>query len=82
MCGSGSRRPRCRAATAFSDIELAAKHLLPKGVIVVDDYQHAFLPGVTRAVDRFLVERREFRVLADLNRHAGHGRKIYLMLSG
>jgi hypothetical protein len=47
-------------------------------VISVDDYAHLYYPGVTAAVDRFLAERSDFYVLADINRITETGRKIYL----
>jgi predicted O-methyltransferase YrrM len=63
---------------ALFDLELCSRHLLPGGTIVMDDYEHPNWPGVTEATDAFLAQRREFAVLADLNRHGALGRKIYL----
>ena len=62
-----------------SDLKLSAKHLMPKGVIVVDDYHHPHWSDVTVGVDRFLSETGEFDVLGDLNRHGALGRKLYLI---
>lgn len=63
---------------ALHDLRLCAERLLPGGVMAVDDYQHYRYPGVTDAVDSFLVQHPEFSVLADLNRRGAIGRKIYL----
>jgi hypothetical protein len=63
---------------ALADLSFCAERLLPGGVIAVDDYAHLYYPGVTAAVDRFLVERSDFYVLADFNRITEVGRKIYL----
>ena len=65
--------------TALGDLILSSRHLLPGGIIVMDDYQNEQWPGVTLAVDEFLAAHKEFVVLADLNRHGAIGRKIYLM---
>lgn len=64
---------------ALADMRLCAAHLAPQGVMVMDDYENRYWPGVTAAVDLFLAERRDFMVLADLNRHGAIGRKIYLV---
>jgi hypothetical protein len=63
---------------ALADLRFCADRLLPGGVISVDDYAHLYYPGVTAAVDRFLAERSDFYVLADINRITETGRKIYL----
>ena len=63
---------------ALNDLRLCAKHMLPHGIMAVDDYAHHSFPEVTEAVDAFLVERSDYQVLADLNRHGAMGRKIYL----
>jgi hypothetical protein len=68
-------------AEAFGDLRCLADHVLPNGVIAVDDYHHPRFPEVTPAVDQFLRERDDYRVLADLNRHGELGRKIYLQRS-
>lgn len=65
-------------ATALHDLRLCAKHLVPEGVIAVDDYEHPSWPGVTEAVGEFLAESPTFSKLADLNRSAESGRKLYL----
>lgn len=65
---------------AYFDLQLVAPHMLPKGIIAVDDYDHKHWPGVTPAVDRFLTDHSDFRVFADLNRHGAIGRKIYLVM--
>lgn len=62
----------------LNDLRLAARHLLPFGVIVVDDFAYPSYPGVTTAVEAFLAERPDFLVVADLNRHGAGGRKLYL----
>ncbi|WP_313953493.1 class I SAM-dependent methyltransferase [Accumulibacter sp.] len=66
------------AATARADLELCLRHLLPGGVLVVDDYAHPQHPGVTEAVESLLHEHAGLRVLADLNRSGALGRKLYL----
>lgn len=63
---------------ALHDLKLCAAHMLPGGVIAVDDYAHRDFPEVSEAVDEFLAERLDYRVLADLNRDGAIGRKIYL----
>ncbi len=67
---------------ALNDLRLCAEHMLPSGIIAVDDYAHNSYPEVTEAVDAFLMERPGFEVLADLNRHGAMGRKIYLYSTG
>lgn len=62
---------------ALHDLRLAASHLAPGGIIAVDDYQHPEWQDVTNAVDDFVIES-GFEVLADVNRWAESGRKIYL----
>ncbi|NOZ72138.1 MAG: class I SAM-dependent methyltransferase [Chloroflexi bacterium] len=64
---------------ALADMRLCAAHLAPQGVMVMDDYENRYWPGVTAAVDLFLAEYSDFTVLADLNRHGAIGRKIYLV---
>ncbi len=66
-------------AEALTDMQLCAAHLAPQGVMVVDDYENAYWPGVTAAVDAFLAAHGDFTILADLNRHGAVGRKIYLV---
>lgn len=66
------------AATARGDLAICAQHLIPGGVIVVDDHAHPHYPGVAEAVRDFLEEQPAFRVLADLNRTGALGRKLYL----
>jgi SAM-dependent methyltransferase len=66
------------AITARADLELCLRHLVPGGVLVVDDYAHPQYPGVTEAVQCLLRERPGLHVLADLNRHGALGRKLYL----
>ena len=63
----------------YGDLNLVGEHVLPGGVIAVDDYEHPKLPDVKKAVDRYLGEHAEFRAMADLNRHGEWGRKIYLL---
>lgn len=64
---------------ALADMRLCAAHLAPQGVMVMDDYENRYWPGVTAAVDLFLAEYSNFTALADLNRHGAIGRKIYLV---
>jgi hypothetical protein len=66
------------AATVRGDLTICADHLVPGGVIVVDDHAHPHYPGVAAAVRDFLTEQPAFRVLADLNRAGALGRKLYL----
>ena len=68
------------AATARADLELCLRHLLPGGVLVVDDYAHPQHPGVSEAVKGLLLEHPGLRVLADLNRSGALGRKLYLAI--
>jgi hypothetical protein len=65
-------------SVALHDIRLAARHLMDRGIVVVDDYQHCNFPGVSLAVEEFLETSPDFRVLFDLNRREEEGRKIYL----
>lgn len=67
------------AEQAYSDLQLCSKHLLPNGIIVMDDYHNNYWPEVTQGTDRFLKESDAFSVLADLNRHGALGRKLYLI---
>lgn len=62
---------------ALQDLRLAAFHLAPGGIIAVDDYQHPDWEDVTTAVDTFIADS-DFDVIADVNRWAEAGRKIYL----
>ncbi|NOZ50858.1 MAG: class I SAM-dependent methyltransferase [Chloroflexi bacterium] len=64
---------------ALADLHLCAAHLAPQGVMVMDDYENKYWPGVSAAVDVFLAGNRDFVILADLNRHGAIGRKIYLV---
>jgi hypothetical protein len=63
---------------ALHDLRLVADHILPHGVIAVDDYDHPRWPGVKVACDQFLLERTDFTVFADMNRWGALGRKLYL----
>jgi hypothetical protein len=67
-------------ATALSDLRLCAAHMLPGGVIAVDDYEHESWPDVTLAVDAFLKERTDVTVMLDLSRQGAIGRKLYLQI--
>jgi len=62
---------------ALHDLRFTASHLAPDGIIAVDDYQHPDWQDVTTAVDTFVAES-GFVVVADVNRWAESGRKIYL----
>lgn len=71
------------AETAYGDLQFTASRLLANGIIAIDDYQHPDWPGVTLGVERFLSNRKkEFVVLADMNRHRAKGRKLYLRKAG
>jgi hypothetical protein len=67
------------AEQAYFDLQLCSKHLLPNGIIVMDDYYNKQWPGITQGTDRFLNDNDAFRILADLNRHGAFGRKLYLI---
>ena len=66
------------AEQAYFDLKLCSKHVVPGGIIVMDDYHNKQWPGVTEGTDRFLSESRDITILADLNRHGALGRKLYL----
>jgi hypothetical protein len=70
------------AEQAYADLQLCSKHVLPHGIIVVDDYHHRDYPGVAQGTDKFLAGTDAFVVLADLNRHGARGRKLYLINTG
>jgi len=65
-------------ADCLHDLRLCEAHLVPFGVIAVDDYQYPRYPGVTTAVEAFLAEHPRYEIVADLNRHGAGGRKLYL----
>lgn len=67
------------AEQAYFDLNLCSKHLTPHGIIVMDDYYNKLWPGVTQGTDKFLNDSDTLGVLADLNRHGAHGRKLYLI---
>jgi hypothetical protein len=69
-------------AEALHDLELVYRHLCPRGVIAVDDYQHPGWPEVSDGVDDFLSRHDDMAILADLNRFGESGRKLYLMRIG
>jgi len=64
---------------AYSDLTLCKRHLLPNGIMVMDDYHNGMWPEVTKGTDRFLQDNDDIHVLADLNRHGALGRKLYLI---
>jgi hypothetical protein len=66
------------AETVRSDLETCDTHLIPGGVIAVDDFAHPGWPGVSEGVRAFLSDHPAYRVLADLNRAGALGRKLYL----
>lgn len=69
------------APDVLHDLNLAIKHLLPGGIIACDDHDHPDWPGVTEAIRTFRAEHPELlEEVADLNRYAESGRKLYLML--
>ncbi|SDF44733.1 Methyltransferase domain-containing protein [Limimonas halophila] len=65
-------------ARTHADLVLCREHLLPGGVVVLDDHGHPAYPGVEAAARRFLDTHPDMRVLAELNRHGAAGRKLYL----
>lgn len=67
-------------ADALADLRLVADHIVPGGIIAVDDYEHPQWAGVADAVRDFRSERSDVSELADLNRHGAEGRKLYLMV--
>lgn len=67
-------------ATALSDLRLCASHMLPGGIIAVDDYEHESWPEVTKAVDAFRAESTHVTVMLDLSRQGAIGRKLYLQV--
>ena len=64
---------------ALHDLRLIADFVVPGGVVVVDDYRHPQWPGVTLAVEDFLLEDRRFGEAAALNRWEAKGQKTYLV---
>jgi predicted O-methyltransferase YrrM len=64
--------------TVLQDLRLCALHLMPGGVMALDDYCHPLYPEVTQAVAFFLQESPDIQELADLNRQGALGRKLYL----
>jgi predicted O-methyltransferase YrrM len=64
---------------ALFDLNLCKPHVVPQGIIALDDNAHPGYPGVEEAARRFLQENSDIRVLADLNRHGAMGRKLYLI---
>lgn len=68
------------AADVLHDLRLARRHLAPGGVLVADDNDHPDWPGVTEALRTFRAEHPELLEVADVNRHAESGRKLYLGL--
>jgi predicted O-methyltransferase YrrM len=67
------------AEQAYFDLNLCCEHLTLHGIIVMDDYYNKLWPGVTQGTDKFLNDSGTLSVLADLNRHGAHGRKLYLI---
>jgi hypothetical protein len=65
-------------ADALADLRLAYAHLVPAGVIAVDDYDHPQWPDVSRAVHDFLAETPDLSPIADMNRRGESGRKLYV----
>jgi len=66
-------------AEALGDLRIAVDHLLPGGLLIVDDYKHAIWPEVTAAVDEFLRSRSDLSVAASMNRWTAIGQKLYLV---
>jgi len=69
------------AEQVYFDLELCARHLCDKGVIVIDDYANRMWPTVSVGVDKYLEDNPVFNVLADMNRHGAQGRKLYIYRS-
>ena len=69
-------------ADVAHDLELVDRHLVEGGVVVCDDHDHPDWPGVTQAVVDFRAAHPEYVEVADLNRHAESGRKLYLVRTG
>jgi hypothetical protein len=67
---------------ALHDLELVYRHLCPRGVIAVDDFEHPGWPEVSQGVAEFLTRHADMAVLADLNRFGEAGRKVYLVRVG
>ena len=67
--------------SAIGDLRICRDHVLPLGVVAIDDYMHIRWPEVTAAVRDFLAEQNDFQILADLNRRGAVGRKLYLIRS-
>jgi predicted O-methyltransferase YrrM len=65
-------------AQALADLHLAADHIKPGGLLIVDDYEHKDWPGVTTAVRAFLAARADYVVMAAVNRWQAKGQKLYL----
>jgi predicted O-methyltransferase YrrM len=63
---------------ALADLRLVYGHLVPGGVLAVDDYEHPQWPDVTRAVHAFLGSAADMREIGDMNRRGESGRKLYL----
>jgi predicted O-methyltransferase YrrM len=64
---------------ALGDLRLVADHVIPGGLIIVDDFRHETWPGVTTAVHQFLAERPDIRLMCSVNRHGAIGQKGYLV---
>lgn len=62
----------------LADLLLVADHMLPGGVIAVDDFDHADWPEVKPAVDEFISRRSDYILMTSLNRWNAKGRKAYL----
>jgi predicted O-methyltransferase YrrM len=61
------------------DLRICVEHVINSGIIVVDDFMHPDWPEVTNAINDFLNERKDIRIIADLNRSNVIGRKLYLL---
>jgi acetyltransferase-like isoleucine patch superfamily enzyme len=64
---------------ALANLNLIIDHVIPGGIIIVDDYLHANWPGVTSAVEHFLQSRSDVSSVASCNRAGAVGQKLYLM---
>jgi len=69
-------------ARTHADLALCRAHLLPGGILALDDHGHPAYPGVAAAARRFLADHPDMTVLAELNRHGAAGRKLYMHRAG
>lgn len=63
----------------YQDLINITPRIIRNGIVVVDDYDHPDWPDVKPAVDIWLKEHKQFRILGELNRNVAKGKKLYLM---